>query len=63
MNEKWRTYWTSDIMNEINDFSIMSIEKNTMLIYINTTSMKVNSKNVQKLWITFMNDILTSQDR
>ncbi len=35
-------------MNEINDYNIMLIEKNTMLIYINTTSMKVNSKNAWK---------------
>ena len=63
MNEKWRTYWTSDTMNKINDLSIMSIEKNTTLIYINTILMKASSKNVQKSWITFINDILTSQDK
>ncbi len=45
MNEKWRTYWTSDTTNEVNDYNIISIEKNTTLIYIDTTSMKVNSKN------------------
>ncbi len=41
----------------------MSIEKNTTLIYINTILMKASSKNVQKSWITFINDILTSQDK
>ncbi len=45
MNERWRTYWTSDIMNEINDYNIVSIKKNTTSIYIDTTSMKVNLKN------------------
>ncbi len=45
MNKKWRTYWTSDIMNEINDYNIMLIEKNTTSIYIDTTLMKVNSEN------------------
>ena len=35
-------------MNEINDFNIMLIEKNIMLIYIDTTLMKVNLKNAQK---------------
>ncbi len=45
MNEKWRIYWTSDTMNETNDYNIVLIEKNTTSIYINTTSMKVNLKN------------------
>ncbi len=49
MNEKWKTYWTSDIMNKINDYNIMLIEKNMTSIYINTTLMKVNSKNFWKL--------------
>ncbi len=31
-------------MNETNDYNIMLIEKNMTSIYINTTSMKVNSK-------------------
>ena len=35
-------------MNEVNDYNIMSIEKNTTSIYINTTLMKVNSKNAQR---------------
>ncbi len=48
MNEKWRTYWISDTTNKINDYNIMSIKKNTTLIYIDTTLMKVNSKNVQR---------------
>ncbi len=43
MNEKWRTYWTSDITDD--DYNIVSIEKNMTSIYIDTTSMKVNSKN------------------
>ncbi len=63
MNEKWRTYWTSDTTNEANNYNIMSIEKNTTLIYINTTSMKVNSKIAWKSSMTFMNVIQTSQDR
>ncbi len=42
MNEKWKTYWTSNTINEINNYNIVSIEKNTTLIYIDTTSMKVN---------------------
>ncbi len=63
MNEKWRIYWTSDIMNETNDYNIMLIEKNTTLIYINTMSMKVNSKIAWKSSMTFMNFIWTSQDR
>ncbi len=50
-------------MKETNDFSIVSIKRDTMLIYIDTTSMKANLKNAWKLWMTFMNDILTSQDR
>ncbi len=50
-------------MNETNDYNIMSIEKNTMSIYIDTTSMKVNSKIAWKLLMTFMNVIWTSQDR
>ncbi len=41
----------------------MSIEKNTMLIYIDTTLMKVNSKIAWKSSMTFMNVIQTSQDR
>ncbi len=44
-------------MNETNDYNIMSIEKNTTLIYIDTTSMKVNSKIAWKSLITFMNVI------
>ena len=34
MNEKWRIYWTSDIMNETNDYNILLIEKNMTSIYI-----------------------------
>jgi len=41
----------------------VSIEKNMTLIYIDTTSMKVNSKIVQKSSMTFMNIIQTSQDK
>ncbi len=63
MNEKWRTYWTSDTTNETNDYNIVSIEKNTTLIYIDTTSMKVNSKIAWKSSMTFMNVIQTSQDK
>ncbi len=63
MNKKWRTYWISDTMNETNDYNIMSIEKNTTLIYIDTTLMKVNSKIAWKLSMTFMNVIQTNQDR
>ena len=50
-------------MNETNDYNIMSIEKNTTLIYIDTTLMKVNSKIAWKLSMTFMNVIQTNQDR
>ncbi len=50
-------------MNETNDYNIMSIKKNTTSIYIDTTSMKVNSKIAQKSSMTFMNAIWTSQDR
>ncbi len=50
-------------MNEANDYNIVSIEKNTMLIYIDTTLMKVNLKIVWKSLMTFMNVIWTSQDR
>ncbi len=57
MNEKWRTYWTSNTTNEINDYNIMSIEKNTTSIYINTTLMKVNLKIAWKSSMTFMNII------
>ncbi len=60
MNEKWRTYWTSDTTNEANDYNIMSIEKNTMSIYIDTTLIKVNSKIAWKSSMTFMNIIQTS---
>ncbi len=63
MNEKWKTYWTSDTTNKINDYNIMSIEKNMTSIYIDTTLMKVNLKIVQKLSMTFMNIIWTIQDR
>ena len=63
MNEKWKTYWTSDTMNEINNYNIVLIEKNTMSIYIDTTLMKVNSKIAWKSSMTFMNIIWTSQDR
>ncbi len=47
MNEKWRTYWTSDTTD--NDYNIMSIEKNTTLIYIDTTLMKMSSRIVRRL--------------
>ncbi len=50
-------------MNETNDYNIMSIEKNTTSIYIDTTSMKVNLKIAWKSSMTFMNVIWTSQDR
>ncbi len=50
-------------MNEINDYNIMLIKKNTTSIYINTTLMKVNLKIVWKSLMTFMNIIWTSQDR
>ncbi len=63
MNEKWRTYWISDTINETNDYNIMSIEKNIMSIYIDTTLMKVNLKIAWKSSMTFMNVIQTSQDR
>ncbi len=36
-------------MNEINDYNIVLIKRNTTLIYINITLIKVNSKNVKKL--------------
>ncbi len=45
MNKRWRIYWTSDTMNKTNDYNIMLIKKSITLIYINTTLMKVNSKN------------------
>ncbi len=45
MNEKWRTYWTSNTINETNDYNIVLIKKNMTSIYIDTMSMKVNSKN------------------
>ncbi len=35
-------------MNEINDYNIVLIKKDTTLIYINITLMKVNLKNVKK---------------
>ncbi len=41
----------------------MSIEKNMMSIYIDTTLMKVNLKITWKSSMTFMNIIQTSQDR
>ncbi len=63
MNEKWRIYWTSNITNKVNDYNIMSIEKNTTSIYIDTTLMKVNLKIAWKLLMTFMNIIQTSQDK
>ncbi len=50
-------------MNETNDYNIMSIEKNTTLIYIDTTLMKVNLKIAWKSSMTFMNVIQASQDR
>ncbi len=50
-------------MNETNNYNIMSIEKNTTSIYIDTTLMKVNLKIVWKSLMTFMNIIWTSQDR
>ncbi len=50
-------------MNETNDYNIISIEKNTTSIYIDTTSMKVNLKIAQKSSMTFMNVIQTSQDK
>ncbi len=50
-------------MNKTNDYNIMSIEKNTTSIYIDTTLMKVNLKIAWKLLMTFMNVIWTSQDR
>ena len=63
MNEKWRIYWTLDIMNKANDYNIVSIEKNIISIYIDTTLMKVNLKIAWKSSMTFMNVIQTSQDR
>ncbi len=36
MNEKWRTYWTSDITED--DCNIMLIEKTMTLIYIMSES-------------------------
>ncbi len=48
MNERWKTYWTSDITNEINDYNIMLIEKNITSICIDTMLMKVNLKNAWK---------------
>ncbi len=50
-------------MNKASNYNIVSIEKNTTLIYIDTTLMKVNSKIVWKSSMTFMNVIQTSQDR
>ncbi len=50
-------------MNKTNNYNIMSIEKNTTSIYIDTTLMKVNLKIVWKSLMTFMNIIWTSQDR
>ncbi len=41
-NEKWRTYWTSDITED--DCNIVLIEKIMTSIYIDTMSMKINSK-------------------
>ncbi len=35
-------------MNEINDYNIVLTKRNTTLIYINITLIKVNSKNVKK---------------
>ncbi len=57
MNEKWRTYWISNIINNINNYNIVSIKKNTTLIYINITLMKVNSKIAWKSLMIFMNVI------
>ncbi len=42
MNEKWRTYWTSDTTE--NDCNIVLIEKTMTLIYIDTMSMKMSLK-------------------
>jgi len=47
MNEKWRTYWTSNITD--NNYNIMSIEKNMISIYINTTLMKLSSRSIKRL--------------
>ena len=58
--DEWKV---KNILNETNDYNIVSIEKNTTLIYIDTTLMKVNSKIAWKSSITFMNIIQTSQDR
>ncbi len=46
MNEKWRTFWTLDITDD--DYNIVSIEKNTTSIYIDTTSMKMSLKDVRR---------------
>ncbi len=46
MNDEWKIYWISNIIN--NNYNIVLIEKNTTLIYINTTSMKMSSRNVRK---------------
>ncbi len=42
MNEKWRTYWTSNITED--NCNIMLIEKIITSIYINTMLMKMSLK-------------------
>ena len=47
MNEKWRTYWTSDIIK--GNCNIVSIEKIMTLIYIDTMLMKMSLKTAWRL--------------
>ena len=61
MNEKWKTYWTSDITED--DCNIVSIEKIMTSIYINTMLMKMSLKTAWRLYITFIKSIWTSQVR
>ena len=47
MNEKWRTYWTSDTTED--DCNIVSIEKTMTSIYIDTMLMKMSLKTAWRL--------------